>query len=93
MVYLDMFFLFLGRETSADGDVSEYLYLTKSMEISKKWMIHHGAFYIDKVVRQDMKLLYTCGVDCGWNENGEMQDKAYVIKIWDFTQLVSETCK
>ena len=41
MVYLDMFFMFLGRETNSDGETSEYLYLTKSMEISKKWMIHH----------------------------------------------------
>ena len=40
-----------------------------------------------------MKYIYTFGIDCGFNENGEMQDRAYVIKIWDFTQLVSETCK
>lgn len=40
-----------------------------------------------------MKFLYTFGVDCGFDENGEMQDKAYVIKIWDFTQLVSGSCK
>ena len=56
-------------------------------------MIHHQTLYIDKVVNNGMKLLYTFGIDCGLNENGELQDKAYVIKIWDFTQLVGESCK
>lgn len=94
MVYLDMFFMFLGRETYGDdGETAEFLYLTKSMEISQKWMIHHQTLYIDKVVNSSMKLLYTFGIDCGFNENGEMQDKAYVIKIWDFTQLVGMSCK
>ena len=85
MVYMDMFFLFLGRETDSEENSWEFLYLTKSMEISKKWMIHHQTLYIDKVVSNGMKLLYTFGIDCGFNENGELQDKAYVIKIWDFT--------
>jgi len=31
-----------------------------------------------------MKFVYTFGIDCGFNENGEIEDKAYVIKIWDF---------
>jgi hypothetical protein len=36
MVYLDMFFLFLGREKmktpgNAAGDMNEYFYLTKSL--------------------------------------------------------------
>jgi hypothetical protein len=93
MVYMDMFFLFLGRETDSEDNSWEFLYLTKSMEISKKWMIHHQTLYIDKVVSNGMKLLYTFGIDCGYNENGELQDKAYVIKIWDFTQLVGESCK
>jgi len=56
-------------------------------------MIHHQTLYIDKVVNNGMKLLYTFGIDCGLNENGELQDKAYVIKIWDFTQLVGDSCK
>lgn len=33
MVYLDMFFLFLGREVYEDQTTAEYLYSTKSMEI------------------------------------------------------------
>jgi len=93
MVYMDMFFLFLGRETDSEENPWEYLYLTKSMEISKKWMIHHQTLYIDKVVSNNMKLLYTFGIDCGFNENGDLEHKAYVIKIWDFTQLVGESCK
>jgi hypothetical protein len=93
MVYLDMFFMFLGRETDEDGDTSEFLYLTKSMEISKKWMIHHQTLYIDKVITSSMKMLYTFGIDCGYNENYEVQDKAYVFKIWDWTALVGESCK
>lgn len=40
-----------------------------------------------------MKLLFTIGIDAGFDENGEMSEKAYVIKLWDFTQLVSGSCK
>lgn len=93
MVQLDMFFMFLGRETDADGDTSEHLYLTKEMKISKKWMIHHQTLYIDKVITSSMKLIYTFGIDCGYNENYEVQDRAYVFKIWDWTSLVGESCK
>lgn len=55
------------------------------MEIQKKFQIHHHSIYVDKVVNAQMKLLYTFGLDAAFNENGDMLDKAYVIKIWDFT--------
>lgn len=61
------------------------MYSTKSMEIQKKFQIHHHSIYVDKVVNAQMKLLYTFGLDAAFNENGDMLDKAYVIKIWDFT--------
>ena len=40
-----------------------------------------------------MKLIYTFGVDLGYNENYEVQDKAYVFKIWDWSSLVGDSCK
>lgn len=85
MIYLDMFFLFLCKEKVDEEQEIEYLLSTKSMEIQKKFMIHHQTYYVDKVVNAQMKLLYSFGLDAAFNENGEMQDKAFVIKIWDFT--------
>lgn len=85
MIYLDMFFLFLCKEKIDEEQEIEYLYSTKSMEIQKKFMIHHHTLYVDKVVNAQMKLLYTFGLDFGLDENGNILDKAFVIKIWDFT--------
>jgi hypothetical protein len=85
MIYLDMFFLFLCKEKVDEEQEIEFLVSTKSMEIQKKFMIHHQTYYVDKVVNAQMKLLYSFGLDAAFNEDGEMQDKAFVIKIWDFT--------
>ena len=51
--------------------------------------------YIDKVVDKEkgLKKIVTFGQDCYFNEEGQQQEIAYVIKIWDFQQLTSETCK
>jgi hypothetical protein len=51
--------------------------------------------YIDKVIDKEkgLKKIVTFGQDCLYNEEGVQQEVAYVIKIWDFQQLTSETCK
>ena len=39
MIYLDMFFLFLGRKKV--GDSTEHFYLTKNLQIKSEFKIHH----------------------------------------------------
>ena len=49
MIYLDMFFLFLGSKR--DGDpAQQYFYLTKNMQIKSEFKIHHQTLYVDKFI-------------------------------------------
>ena len=41
MIYLDMFFLFLGLDKSNPQDQSQYFYLTKNLQIKSEFKIHH----------------------------------------------------
>ena len=54
MIYLDMFFLFLGQEKMRAGqdmrDETEYFYLTKNLQVKSEFKIHHGTLYIDKFI-------------------------------------------
>ncbi len=70
MVYLDMFFLFLGREKmknpgNATGDMNEYFYLTKSLQVKSEFKIHTQTHYVDKFInyQKGLKLLISMGVD------------------------------
>jgi len=40
-----------------------------------------------------MKLLVTFGRDFFIDENQDITDQAYVIKIWDFQSLIAQSCK
>ena len=96
MVFLDHYFLFLARKYSAENNepVGEYLYLTKNMVVHNAqslFMVHHESFYIEKVVNARHKLLFTMGKDKQYDENREIQEEAYFIKIWDFMSLVEST--
>ena len=96
MVFLDHYFLFLARKYNPEDNmpVGEFLYLTKNMIVhnaSNPFMIHHESFYIEKVVNARHKLLFTMGKDRLLNENRQIEEEAYFIKIWDFMSLVEGT--
>jgi len=98
MVFLDHYFLFLARKYSAENmeHFSEYLFLTKNMVVhnaQNPFMLHHEALYIEKVVNERHKLLFTMGKDCIYNEDHSVDEYAYFIKIWDFMSLVEGTEK
>lgn len=98
MVEIDMFFFFFGTEVVNQGgyeQAAQYLYRTKNLEIQQRYLPHNAALYIDKVIEQDrgLKKIVTFGQDCQFDEQGQMVDQAYVLKVWDFQQLTSETCK
>lgn len=48
MVYLDMFFLFLGMDLRNKDDPTEYFYLTKNLQIKAEFKIHTKTYYVDK---------------------------------------------
>ena len=54
MIYLDMFFLFLGTPAPKPGETAqfatEYFYLTKNLQIKSEFKIHHQTFYVDKFI-------------------------------------------
>jgi hypothetical protein len=85
MVYLDMFFLFLGRDLRKKDDMQEYFYLTKNLQIKSEFRIHHQTHYVDKFInyQKGLKLLISMGVDIYAGEGGH-EDQMHVIKIWDF---------
>ena len=96
MVFLDHYFLFLARKYNAEDSqpCGEFLYLTKNMVVhnaANPFMIHHEAFYIEKVVNASHKLLFTMGKDRQLSETGQVEEEAYFIKIWDFVSLVEGT--
>lgn len=80
MIYLDMFFLFLGRDAKAkpaDSAGSEMFYLTKNLQIKSEFRIHHETFYVDKFInyQKGMKLLISMGQDLFINEqSGAIED-------------------
>jgi hypothetical protein len=69
MIYLDMFFLFLGTPTPKPGETPqmpvEYFYLTKNLSIKAEFKIHSQTLYVDKFIsyKKGMKLLISMGRD------------------------------
>ena len=68
MVFLDHYFLFLALKYNAidNQPCGEYLYLTKNMVVHNSdspFMVHHESMYIEKVVNNRHKLLFTMGKD------------------------------
>ena len=69
MVFLDHYFLFLARKYSQEDTsqpIGEFLYLTKNMVVhnaSNPFMMHHESLYIEKVVNNRHKLLFSMGKD------------------------------
>ncbi len=91
MIYLDMFFLFLGKDSKKGGpDALESFYLTKNLQIKQEFRIHHETFYVDKFInyQKGMKLLISLGKDVFMNEAGEIEDQCQLIKLWDFQSMV-----
>ena len=96
MVFLDHYFLFLARKYNAQDNQpeGEYLYLTKNMVVhnaENPFMVHHESMYIEKIVNNRHKLLFTMGKDRQISDNGQIEEEAYFIKIWDFMSLVEST--
>ena len=71
----------------------QYLYRSKNLQIQQRYLPHVTTLYIDKVIEPNLKKIVTFGLDCFYAEDGEVQDKAYVLKVWDFEKLTGETCK
>ena len=95
MVFLDHWFLFLARKYNAGEETpcGEFLYLTKNMlvqQVESTFMIHHESMYIEKVVSNGHKLLFSMGKDRHF-EGGQIAEEAFFIKIWDFMSLVEST--
>ena len=91
MIYLDMFFLFLGCDKGKIGEPhSESLYLTKNLQIKQEFKIHNETFYVDKFInyQKGMKVLISMGKDLFLNELGKEEDRCFIIKVWDFQSLV-----
>ena len=70
MIYLDMFFLFLGTPSGKPGETPhqfsiEYFYLTKNLSIKEEFRIHTQTLYVDKFIsyQKGMKLLISMGHD------------------------------
>ena len=70
MIYLDMFFLFLGTPSTKPGETPqqfpiEYFYLTKNLSIKEEFRIHTQTLYVDKFIsyQKGMKLLISMGRD------------------------------
>lgn len=71
MIYLDMFFLFLGRDKGKAGEInSESFYLTKNLQIKSEFKIHNETIYVDKFInyQKGMKLLISMGRDAFMND-------------------------
>jgi len=90
MIYLDMFFLFLGSPTPKPGEAPvpiEYFYLTKNLSVKQEFRIHTQTHYVDKFIsyQKGMKLLISMGRDVVQNPaTGQVDDYGYVVKVWDF---------
>lgn len=99
MIYLDMFFLFLGTEAPKPGETPqqfpiEYFYLTKNMQIKSEFRIHTQTFYVDKLInyQKGMKLLISMGRDVSINAiSNQPEDLGWIVKIWDFQSLVQSS--
>ena len=85
MIYLDMFFLFLGKDIKRI-DQTESLFLTKNLQIKSEFKVHHETLYVDKFInyQKGMKLLISMGKDNFVNDFDKIEDSTYIIKIWDF---------
>lgn len=102
MIYLDMFFLFLGTPvmpTPQPGETpqyaTEYFYLTKNLQIKQEFKIHTQTVYVDKFIsyQKGMKLLISLGHDYAYNQATQtVEDLGWIVKIWDFQSLV-QSCK
>ena len=95
MIYLDMFFLFLGTPAPMPGETPmaypiEYFYLTKNMQIKSEFRIHSQTHYVDKFIsyQKGMKLLISMGRDVQALPTGTTEDLGWIVKIWDFQSLV-----
>lgn len=91
MIYLDMFFLFLGSDKLKAGESqSSTLYLTKNLVVKQEFRIHHETLYVDKFInyQKGMKLIVSMGKDRFVADNEEVQDECQLIKVWDFQSLV-----
>lgn len=66
MIYLDMFFLFLGSDKLKQGEpFAETLYLTKNLVVKQEFRIHNETLYVDKFInyQKGMKLIVSMGKD------------------------------
>jgi len=65
MVYLDMFFIFLGREQRLGPEGQQYLYLTKNMEVKESFRPHSETLFLEKILKfnKGLKLIVSLGFD------------------------------
>ena len=98
MIYLDMFFFFLGTPPVApleDGSTpqfsSEYFYFTKNMQILNEYKIHTSTIYIDKFNRNGNKMIISLGRDINYTNPQLPEDMGWIFKVWDFNSLVGKS--
>jgi len=85
MARFENYFLFIG---SKDKNKTE-LYVTQSSAEPQEFAIHSEPLYFDLIVSHAETRLYTVGTD--WDPT--TKQKSYVLKVWDFAQLVANACK
>jgi hypothetical protein len=98
MIYLDMFFFFLGTppvQPLEDGSMpafaTEYFYFTKNMQILNEYKIHTSTVYIDKFTRNGNKMIISLGRDINYTNLQQPEDMGWIFKIWDFNSLVGKS--
>ena len=97
MIYLDMFFFFLGTPKLTplpDGTMpqfaKEYFYFTKNMQIRQEYKIHTQTVYIDKFNRGGDKKIVSLGRDVNYNNPQVPEDMGWIVKVWDFNNFVQD---
>ncbi len=97
MIYLDMFFFFLGTPKLTplpDGTMpqfaTEYFYFTKNMQIRQEYKIHTQTVYIDKFNRAGDKKIVSLGRDVNYNNPQQPEDMGWIVKVWDFNNFVQD---
>jgi hypothetical protein len=70
--------------------MTEYFYLTKSLQVKSEFKIHTQTLYVDKFInyQKGLKLLISMGIDQNASEISGTEDSIQIIKIWDFQSLV-----
>lgn len=89
MTEIDMFFFLVAQERLQTQQLVTYLYRIKNFQIQDRYSCHHEVLQIARCIDKvsQSKKIMTFGKDYDLNEKQEINNQAWVLKVWDFESL------